>query len=214
MTKMRAVRLLSLWGAALLLVVACREDPDVCSVGEEFCPDGVGCVNTSNNASHCGACGNACEGTARCIMGECTPACANEEYDCDPTIDATRCVNLNSDRENCGYCDTPCEEDETCTAGECILCSPPFTRCANACIDLNTSFQHCGECDRICHGVCACGVCYPTDGDVPDGGCAVTDGDADADTDVDADADTDVDADSDLDASSLDSDLDASPDAG
>jgi hypothetical protein len=41
--------------------------------GELVCPEASSCVNTMNDASHCGSCGHSC-GVGACIAGRCTAA--------------------------------------------------------------------------------------------------------------------------------------------
>jgi hypothetical protein len=190
--------------AALACVAAwvlgsCRDDTIRCETGTEYCPDVDECVNTSNSTENCGQCGTVCSDCWRCIMGQCTPACCAEEFDCADPVSELDCVVLSNDREHCGDCAVACADDEICRNGSCERCEPPAARCDNACADLSTSMQHCGHCDNPCTGdtgYCVCGECV---GEASDAACPGPDGDADTDTDSDADGDHDADGDADHD---------------
>jgi hypothetical protein len=183
--------LAALAAGALALSPACRGQLPTCDEGEADCP-GVGCINTSNSAAHCGACGHACPPCYRCTFGECDPQCCAAEMNCGTRYEL-ECVNTMASREHCGTCETACAEDETCLNGTCTLCAPPRTVCANACADLDLDIQHCGRCDSPCtnNQFCNCGVC--ADDPAPPEGCGGGDGDADGDADSDAGGDGDLD---------------------
>jgi hypothetical protein len=141
-----------------------------------------GCeTNTSNNVSHCGACGNVCSfpnATAVCIGGDChIGACHAGFGNCDNN-DGNGCeTDLLTDENNCGQCSYVCGSGETCTNGQCLcgtnpgcadgqVCSNgiccPFgtTNCNNACVDLlGNDMNNCGGCGVVCSRLNADAAC-------------------------------------------------------
>jgi hypothetical protein len=79
-----------------------------CSGSLKLC--GTGCVDTSTNAVHCGACGNACTGSRTCSSGTCV--CPSGYTDCNGD-----CVDPKIDAQNCGGCGKACTG--VCSAGSC-----------------------------------------------------------------------------------------------
>ena len=134
-----------------------------------------GCeTNSSNNVSHCGACGNVCRvnnGTPGCGNGTCNIAGCSAGYrDCNGGY-ANGCeTNINTDVNNCGGCGTVCRVANgtpSCTNGGCAIasCNAGYRDCgggyANGCeTNINTDANNCGACGNRCaSGVCTNGSC-------------------------------------------------------
>ena len=140
------------------------------------------CVNTQNDPSHCGACGNACgtppNATAACVVGQCGVGnCSAGFANCD--MDATDgCeVKLATDTAHCGACGNVCSvvnATAACVVGQCGIgnCSAGFANCdmdaTDGCeVKLATDAAHCGACGNACVSgkFCQVGACIP----VPEG---------------------------------------------
>ncbi|HRI65457.1 MAG TPA: hypothetical protein PK156_14515, partial [Polyangium sp.] len=96
-----------------------------CRDGQTDC-DGI-CVNTANDNTNCGSCGNACAPGEICNgSGSCALSCQTGLTDCNGT-----CVNTNSDNAHCGDCTTVCNAGEVCNgSGSCALsCQTGLTDC-------------------------------------------------------------------------------------
>lgn len=155
---------------------------------------GDGCeINTSNNPSHCGGCGNACfvaNGTGGCAASSCSVASCNAGFANCNNLYADGCEkNLKTDPLNCNACGTVCSSvngSASCNNGACsIACNPGYADCTASpgCETSTNTVANCGGCGVTCsntHGSTACpaGVCVPTcasgwgdcDGD-PKNGC-------------------------------------------
>jgi hypothetical protein len=173
-----------------------------CVAGEGCCPlpdGGVDCVNLSNDAENCGACGVSCAGEGqgtRCFAGRCQ--CGDGVDGCNGTRGSTccpvregvtrpYCANFDRDLSDCDGCGLACDPRRTdrCSAGNCYCGSRPIT-CAGtpddlccpdafdegSCVDTRTSLDHCGGCGIVCvmGETCVAGVC--TRGATCAGGCA------------------------------------------
>jgi hypothetical protein len=98
--------------AAAVLLAACGPPPK----GDDPCPGltqcGAACVDLNASASHCGACGNACDsGTEICVAGECLSTAGP----CQPGITGA-CYYGPSGTEGVGRCQAgtrTCLADET-----------------------------------------------------------------------------------------------------
>ena len=156
-----------------------------CLSGSTKCQDGMSndvCVNTQNDPSHCGACGNACgtppNATAACVVGQCGVGnCSAGFANCD--MDATDgCeVKLATDTAHCGACGNVCSvvnATAACVVGQCGIgnCSAGFANCdmdaTDGCeVKLATDAAHCGACGNACVSgkFCQVGACIP----VPEG---------------------------------------------
>jgi hypothetical protein len=116
------------------------------------------CRETTANASHCGAIGNACRDDQWCRAStcECRPGLTNV---------GGSCRDLDTDPENCGSIGNDCStmgSMVTCR-GECEdACTSGQTNCSNACVDVMTDPRDCGTCGNACerNRICRSGNCY------------------------------------------------------
>ncbi len=138
---------------------------------------GNGCeTNLSNNPSHCGQCGTACDTQELCVAGGCS--CGGSGPDCtSPDICCgTACYDALADEQHCGDCVTTCDQNESCESGQCRCggagsdCSGAQTNfcCDTECVNLNTDERYCGDCATACDpneecqtGQCRCGGSGP-----------------------------------------------------
>jgi hypothetical protein len=142
----RRITLLAPLLAALALASACAKHK-TCTSDQTLCGDD--CKALANDATNCGACGNACATNYQCTDGRC---------ECPPerTLCGAACVDLGSDPENCGTCGSACPGDEVCTAtgggtSACaVTCTGGLHGCGRACVDLATTRENCGACGRTC----------------------------------------------------------------
>ena len=152
----------------------------ICSSGYANCNLNAadGCeISTTNNASNCGSCGNACSlanATAGCSSSACVISACNAGYaDCDG-IAANGCeINLKTDPSHCNACPTVCNGTNgtaTCSAGACgITCNPNYANCngvaSDGCeVSLKTDTQNCNTCGAACSSTngtanCTNGIC-------------------------------------------------------
>jgi hypothetical protein len=140
-----------------------------CKNGTVKC--GKTCVNTRNNALHCGQCGQRCGENRACVDGECQTGCPGDQILCHQL-----CVDPNDNEEHCGGCNSPCNGELTCISGECGCAEG--TRCGNQCVDTETDDEHCGSCDNPCGsgercvgGDCVPALCGPDEIDCGGGNC-------------------------------------------
>jgi hypothetical protein len=132
-----------------------------CETGLSACGDE--CADLQENPSHCGGCGEACDGEARevCRQGLC--GCAAGELRCD--YDGfSLCRSTQADRYNCGGCGNECPDNQICNTGVCTTatCQGDLRACAGSCVDLQTDPSNCGACEISCStGVCNQGLCQP-----------------------------------------------------
>lgn len=135
-----------------------------------------GCeTSLTTNASHCGACGNACSpinAAPRCVAGACSYASCNAGFgDCD-RIAANGCeTTLSASLAHCGACGQRCvlaHAIALCADGRCDYreCVAPYADCdgnrRNGCeTDTTASPQHCGACGTPCAAPrsCVAGIC-------------------------------------------------------
>ncbi|MFO0563478.1 MAG: hypothetical protein U0269_35975 [Polyangiales bacterium] len=85
-----------------------------------------GCeINTSNNVSNCGACGNVCtiaNGTPACTSGLCAVAsCGAGFANCDGNANNGCETNTNTSSTSCGACGTVCPAGQSCSMGTCVF---------------------------------------------------------------------------------------------
>ncbi len=127
-----------------------------------------GCVDTRNDPSNCGACGNACtpelDNTVTiCLDGTCNTllACQDGYGDCNRDITAPGSdgceTNLSNSEQNCGACGNRCDPGEACVDGACTPCPPGrpdgfVTGCSGTCVDLTQDPNNCLQCGNACSG--------------------------------------------------------------
>jgi hypothetical protein len=160
-------RPLALAGLAAALLASCAEDTDsargavgaqpaACLPGQQIC--GLGCVDVSSNAQHCGACGVACAPGAVCQAGACRDVCGAGLGFC-----GGQCVSLASTTD-CGTCGNACLPGQFCIGGACSA-TCVGTICAGAagpaCASLSDDRNHCGACNVVCApgDICVSGQC-------------------------------------------------------
>jgi hypothetical protein len=101
-----------------------RIDVGSCTDGLSLC--GASCVDTRANASHCGACGNACSPGNVCVNGACMQSCPASQ-----TLCGGLCVSTRTDREHCGACGNVCAAGQVCSNGACALnCATNLQTCS------------------------------------------------------------------------------------
>jgi hypothetical protein len=127
-----------------------------CAAPRKVC--GGACVDLQTDASHCGACGNACtELGLSCVAGACK---------CTGATCSGRCVSTATDPLHCGACGASVCENEVCVGGK-RACAPGFTACGGislagclGCKPLMVDGSNCGTCGRSCAtGTCLKGAC-------------------------------------------------------
>ncbi|MFO0561991.1 MAG: hypothetical protein U0269_28520 [Polyangiales bacterium] len=151
-----------------------------CSAGFGNC-DGSpanGCeTNTTNNGSHCGACGNACPGRANassyCSGSACGFTCSAGFGDCNSS-GADGCeVNTTNNVSHCGGCGAACPArtatNVSCSGSSCsYTCTAGNGNCdgniTNGCETPLTTTSNCGGCGVGCSrtnatATCASGSC-------------------------------------------------------
>jgi len=126
----------------------------VCQVGNCVCTAdklcGADCVDKTTNASHCGACNNACPPSASCVSGACD--CPGAQVQC-----GSACVDTSNSLQHCGSCNHACAQYESCSSGTCTCTG---TMCSGKCVDTATDNDHCGTCGNHCSlGACKAGAC-------------------------------------------------------
>ena len=123
-----------------------------CAAGLTVC-DGR-CVDTDDDARHCGGCLRDCGPAGICTAGAC--GCGGEI--CDGF-----CVDTDVDHAHCGGCGIACGPSERCEAGSCNFdCGgPPFEFCGGRCVDTDFDTLHCGACGNTCAAMerCDAGTC-------------------------------------------------------
>ncbi len=152
-----------------------------CNAGFNNCNGLIadGCeINTQNNVSHCGACGNGCtaaNGTPQCASGTCgVESCNNGFRNCNNVASDGCEVAINTDVNNCGACNVACNTPNatpSCTTGTCGIqsCNAGFRNCngllADGCeVNFTNDINNCGACGNVCstaNGAPACnnGIC-------------------------------------------------------
>ena len=132
-----------------LLLGACVVRPDpapdagaACSAAEVRC--GTRCVNKSEDAANCGACGNHCGQGRVCSAGQCLSSCPAGKTGCEGG-----CVDLQINSRHCGSCGSSCPSNQACLAGACA-CPAGFSFCGGQCLDTSADPTRCGGCDTRC----------------------------------------------------------------
>jgi len=146
----------------------------VCGGGLTNC--GGACVDTTNDARHCGGCDGACNlpfTFPLCEAGHCAvDSCWDGRADCN-MIDSDGCeVDVATDVGHCGGCSNACgvvpNATLACSAGTCALasCLTGWEDCntnrSDGCeTDVQSDIAHCGSCTTGCatDQSCVSGVC-------------------------------------------------------
>jgi hypothetical protein len=152
-----------------------KKKKKTCKNGAVKC--GNACVNTQNNALHCGRCGRSCGINVACVDGECQGGgCPGGQILC-----GTLCVDPADNEQHCGRCGNACGGDLTCVTGECGCAEG--TKCGNKCVDTQNDPHHCNGCNQTCDpsqscvaGGCTTSACENDEIDCGDGSC-IPDGD-------------------------------------
>ena len=87
--------------------------PATCASGLILCGDV--CVDVTNDAVNCGACGEACAPEQFCSAGACVRMCPDSNVQCGQS-----CVDLATDLLNCGVCGFACQTGQSCVSGACV----------------------------------------------------------------------------------------------
>jgi hypothetical protein len=74
-------------------------------------------ADLDTDPDHCGRCGNACEGDAACVAGECQLACEALTADCDGDPE-DGCETALTSESDCGGCGFECDPMATCEADD------------------------------------------------------------------------------------------------
>ena len=138
---------------------------------------GSSCVDTSNDASNCGACGSKCA-SGSCTGGKCT-CTGDASQPCGHCGTMNRTCNTDGSWSSWSSCSEPAgacaaattqscgqNKSQTCSAscawGACA-CSPKFSLCGSTCVDEQTDGKNCGACGNACasgvtcqNGACSC----------------------------------------------------------
>jgi hypothetical protein len=125
-----------------------------CVGGSTDC--GGSCVQTANDATHCGGCGQVCAAGEVCADGQCGLVCGGSSTNCGDL-----CVNTANDPAHCGDCDTICPGDQQCVNGGCALECGAATPCGQLCVDTHVDRNNCGGCGQACaqNELCVAGAC-------------------------------------------------------
>ncbi|HEY1957771.1 MAG TPA: hypothetical protein VGH28_19255 [Polyangiaceae bacterium] len=166
------------------------KDVTTCVAPKIACAD-AGCVDTTNDPEHCGACGTACvTGDASSLaigsndnpdsgipkpvdagqpwsLGTATCSASACGVQCPTGL--TRCsdgicYDTQQFHENCGVCGYACAAGEYCGSGHC--CASGKAYCGSACVDVLSNDSNCGSCGVACTGsdVCLGGACITCSG--------------------------------------------------
>jgi len=161
-------------------------DSSTCNSPMQICGD-AGCVDTTSNVDHCGAC------TTACTTADAGALVANSNDNPDSgipnyTVDAGApwslgtagcaksacgitcpsgltlcsddiCYDTQNFHEHCGGCGTACAANEYCGGGHC--CAQGSAYCNGACTDVLSNSSDCGGCGVVCTSgeTCSGGQC-------------------------------------------------------
>lgn len=161
-------------------------DASTCTAPMTVCAD-AGCVDTTTNPSHCGACATECatadagalvandngnpdagipnfgvDAGAPWSVG--TASCAKSACGVDCPQGLTLCgdgicYDTANFHEHCGDCNTACAAGEYCAGGHC--CASGSEYCSGVCTDVLANAANCGACGKACNGgeSCVAGAC-------------------------------------------------------
>jgi hypothetical protein len=146
--------------------------PNPCPPGQFICTDPKGakgpCSDHQSDAVNCGACGNVCSKTQKCINGACvTPnPCPPGQFICQTKEGVSGpCSDHKTDVANCGSCGNVCSKTQKCINGACVTpnpCPPGQFICqtrdgsAGPCSDHLADMVNCGSCGNVCAKTQAC----------------------------------------------------------
>src|SRR5690606_9701431 len=144
------------------------------------------------DTENCGACGNSCASTERCLNGTCACLAGDGSYescDADETCcPGVGCRNLDADPTNCGACRNLCGAGETCDDGACECGDTQSNGIGPACGEGSSCCGSPAQCIPEDDDACICGAARCVAGqiccEVDDGGmltetCVRPDGDPD-----------------------------------
>jgi hypothetical protein len=157
-----------------------------CNAPKTTCAE-AGCVDTTSDPNHCGACGTSCE-TADASglvassndnpdsgipgygvdagvpwsVGAATCATSKCGVQCPQGLTQCAdgvCYDTENFHEHCGSCSTACTAGQYCGGGHC--CTSGTAYCGAACIDVLGDSANCGGCGKACTSGMSCvgGVC-------------------------------------------------------
>jgi hypothetical protein len=136
----------------------------------ECIPNGGGCVDTSSDLAHCGACNQPCSvnnGIGVCNNGVCGIEACNAGFDDCNAIAADGCeVDVQNDPENCGVCNNVCPPiphgAAICANGACGIgaCDAGWDHCdmegpVGCETPLGTN-ENCSSCGDVCQDGTTC----------------------------------------------------------
>ena len=117
----------------------------ICQCKNSLTKCGNACVDTTNDANHCGGCGQPCLGGKVCTGGSCQ--CPSDK----PNWCGNSCVAYGTN-ENCGSCGDACINGKQCNGSSCQCPSDKPNWCNNSCVAYGTN-ENCGGCGDACtHG--------------------------------------------------------------
>jgi hypothetical protein len=130
------------------LAGSCTTAAECCGTPDVDCCAGV-CTNI-RDATNCGSCGHACEGSSQCCGDVCTSLtdpsnCGGCGVMCGP---CQACTEIGGS----GACIYTCTATQICDGDICVECPPGTINCyGGACIDVLTDNKNCGRCEYECN---------------------------------------------------------------
>jgi hypothetical protein len=123
-----------------------------------------GCeINTTSNASNCGACGKVCNlanASSDCASSLCAITACNAGFaDCDHAADDGCEINTTNNVSNCGACGKVCSlpnATPACSGSACVIssCNTGYADCnmmaSDGCEVNITTTSNCGSCGKVC----------------------------------------------------------------
>jgi hypothetical protein len=107
------------------------------------------CVDTNDDARHCGGCGRACAAGQACVSATCT-ACVASRLMC-----GAECVDPETNAQHCGACGRACAADRQCSGATCS-CPAGRSDCGGPCLPTGAPcVVGTGACRRAGQIVCA-----------------------------------------------------------
>ena len=160
-------------------IAACEGLTVTCNPGFGQCDKSAPkCLDLSQDASNCGACGNKCGDGYVCVAGECAVnSCADDAQTVCSVGGENVCINVNDNNaDHCGACNYKCADNpianatsSACVAGKCqYACATGYTNVGTGatadtikCADFKTDNSNCGAKGNVCQDgkVCVAGGC-------------------------------------------------------